>query len=216
VRALDCFRWAPRADRLHTRIRWASCPFEAVAAELPTEGRVLELGCGHGLFALHLALTGPARQVFGSDIDVDKIGVARRAATVAAEAGATVTFDVAPAGRPPAGPWAGIAIVDVLYLLPVEQQRQVLADAAAELAPGGVLVVKEMADRPRWKARWNRWQEQLAVRVLRITEGATIVVRPPEELAAWLTEAGLEVTTSRAVDRHYLHPHHLLVARRPR
>lgn len=214
MRALDCFRWAPLADRLHTRIRWASCPFDVVAAELPASGVILELGCGHGLFSLHLALACPERHVTGSDIDTDKVAVAQRAGTVAAGAGATVAFEVAPAGKPPAGPWAGIAIVDVLYLLPPDQQRAVLADAAAVLAPDGVLVVKEMGTHPTWKARWNRVQEQVAVRVLRLTEGSTIVTTPPDVLAGWLTEAGLDVTVSRAVDRGYLHPHHLLVARR--
>lgn len=215
MRALDCFRWAPAADRLHTRIRWASCPFAAVAAEVPAAGDVLELGCGHGLFSIHLALTGPDRRVTGCDIDTAKLVVARRAAEVAAGAGAAVAFAEAPAGKPPAGPWAAVAIVDVLYLLDPEAQRQVLVDAAAVLAPGGLLVVKEMADRPGWKVRWNQVQETLAVKVLRITEGATISMVPPPTMASWLTDAGLDVTTSRPLDRGYLHPHHLLVARKP-
>jgi SAM-dependent methyltransferase len=212
VQALDCYRWAPVGDRIHTWVRWRSCPFEAVAAEVPTEGDILELGCGHGLFSLHLAITAPDRRVTGSDIDAEKLVVARRAAAVS---GREISFFDSPAGAPPPGPWDAVAIVDVLYLLDPDAQRRVLVDAALVLAPGGLLVVKEMGEAPAWKARWNRIQEALAVKVLRITEGATIALVPPSTYEGWLADAGLTVTSSRRIDRRYPHPHHLLVARKP-
>jgi len=52
----------------------------AIEAEVPRRGRVLDLGCGHGLFSLLLAATSPERQVTGVDVDGDKLGLARRAA----------------------------------------------------------------------------------------------------------------------------------------
>ena len=70
-----------------------------------------------------------------------------------------------------------------------------------------------MSRTPAWKFRWNRVQEQLAVRVLRITQGHDIHFLADEALPAHLRAAGLQVTEDRAVDRGYLHPHRLLVAR---
>ena len=49
--ALRAYRKLPAAARLHATIRWWSAPFPAVAAYLPPSGRVLEIGCGHGLFS---------------------------------------------------------------------------------------------------------------------------------------------------------------------
>jgi 2-polyprenyl-3-methyl-5-hydroxy-6-metoxy-1,4-benzoquinol methylase len=197
--------------RLHTRVRWRSCPFPAVAAAVPTAGRVLEIGCGHGLLATHLALASADRDVVGTDVDGDKIQAAQRAA-----AGITnLTFAPAAPGELPDGPFDAICVVDVLYLIDREGERGLVHAAAERLAPGGVLVLKEMAPSPAWKFRWMVLQERLAVQVLRITAGHDLTFVPPDELATWCTEAGLVEVAHTRLDRGYLHPHHLVVARKP-
>jgi 2-polyprenyl-3-methyl-5-hydroxy-6-metoxy-1,4-benzoquinol methylase len=201
----------PLTTRLHTRVRWRSCPFEEIAEAVPPTGRVLEIGCGHGLFATHLALTGPGRTVVGTDVDGDKIQAAQRAA----EGLANLTFAPAAPGELPDGTWDAICIVDVLYLIDRAGERGLLHEAARRLDPGGVLVVKEMATEPAWKFRWMALQERLSVQVLRITEGHDLTFVPPDELAGWMTEAGLVDVTHRRLDRGHLHPHHLVTARRP-
>jgi len=205
--ALALYRRAPLADRVHVHVRWWSAPFRRLVRTLPAAGRVLEIGCGHGLFAAYAALDAPARSVVGVDIDADKVAVG-----AAATAGLpNVRLSASPDGDVPAGPWDAVVVVDVLYLLPADQQRRVLTAAAAALAPGGRLVVKEMAATPRWKARWNAFQETLSVRVLRITAGSSaFTFLDPAETAATLRAAGLAVTAAR-LDRGRLHPHHVLV-----
>jgi 2-polyprenyl-3-methyl-5-hydroxy-6-metoxy-1,4-benzoquinol methylase len=181
---------------------------QAVAAAIPLTGRVLEVGCGHGLLANYLALESQTREVHGADIDGPKIEAARQAGQMSG-----ATFSVLTPGLLPEGPWAAVAIVDVLYLLTEAQQRALLRDCAAALAPGGVLVVKEMSPAPRWKAGWNRFQETLAVRLLRITEGeGGFTFLPPEQLAGWMAQDGLSVR-HRPLHKGYPHPHHLVVGR---
>ena len=136
-------------------IRWFSAPFPAIAAALPPGGRVLEIGCGHGLFSAYAALLDPTREVLGVDIDADKID----AAQVAARAVEHLEIREAPDGAVPDGPWDVVVFVDVLYLLPADEQRRLLAEAVRALAPGGRVVVKEMGTRPAWKVRWNTVQE---------------------------------------------------------
>ena len=93
---------------------------------------------------------------------------------------------------------------------------RLLADCAAQLAPGGVLVVKDMATRPRWKARLNRLQETVSVRVLRITEGSPdFTFVGPDVRAGWLRDAMLTGVRARRLDRGRAHPHHLLLGRAP-
>ena len=221
--ALRAFRDLPVAARVHATVRWWSAPLPRVEAALPPAGRVLGIGCGHGLFSAYAALaadrSGPGRSVVGVDIDADKIALARRLA--AGLDGVDLTFRVAESGAVPVGPWDAIVIVDVLYLLPAAAQRALLTEAAGRLAPDGVLLVKEMSPTPRWKAAWNRGQETLAVSVLGITEreGAGPDGAPafdfvdPATMAGWLGAQGLWTARQR-LDRGRLHPHHLLLARR--
>ena len=230
--ALAAYAEQSAAVRLHARVRWARAPVPAIAGVLPVTGRILEIGCGHGLFSVYAALASSARAVRGVDIDQDKIAVARLVAgRVSADLEADLEFDVTPSGAVSPGPWDAIVVVDMLYLLPAEQQQQLLTEAAGELAPGGRLVIKEMSRTPRWKAAWNTAQETLAVSILGITERASTPAAPragtgpgvgparfefvaPETMALWLADAGLE-TSSRRLDRGRIHPHHLLVASRP-
>ncbi|QTE30273.1 class I SAM-dependent methyltransferase [Pengzhenrongella sicca] len=206
--ALALYAREPLGVRVHVHGRWWSAPFAPAAAALPPTGRILEIGCGHGLFAAYCALSEPGRTVVGVDIDAAKI---RHAQAAAIEG--RLSFAVGASGEVPAGPWDAVAIVDMLYLLPASEQRRLLAAAARTLAPGGILVIKEMGTRPRWKVRWNTWQETVSVRVLRITAGSSLEFVPPAVMAGWLGELGL-TTTARRLDRGRMHPHHLLVARR--
>jgi 2-polyprenyl-3-methyl-5-hydroxy-6-metoxy-1,4-benzoquinol methylase len=211
--ALALYEGLGAATRVHVHVRWASCPFPRVAEAIPTSGRVLEVGCGHGLFSSYLALQSREREVHGVDLDTEKIDKARVAASRATARGASVSFTVAPSGAVPRGPWSAIAIIDVLYLLDPPGQRRLIAECAAQLAPGGVLVLKEMSFEPRWKFRWNTLQETLAVRVLGITEGRALSFLTTDELAAAMSDAGLQPTASRPIHRGRPHPHHLVVGR---
>ncbi|MFN2505706.1 MAG: methyltransferase domain-containing protein [Acidimicrobiales bacterium] len=214
-KALSLYSGAPPQVRAHVWGRWATCPFPKVAAAVPERGRVLEIGCGYGLFSCHLALTSPQREVLGVDVDVDKIVHGRFAAEKARNLGAECELHLEPPGEVPEGPWDAVVIVDVLYLLDPDAQAGLLHSCAEQLALGGVLVVKEMASSPRWKARWNAVQETLAVRVLRITTGDQLVFLEPEVLGAWMESAGLKVTHE-PLDHRYPHPHHLMVGARRR
>jgi 2-polyprenyl-3-methyl-5-hydroxy-6-metoxy-1,4-benzoquinol methylase len=147
----------------------------------------------------------------GTDVDGDKIQAAQRAAAGIPN----LAFAPAEPGELPDGPFDAICVVDVLYLIDREGERGLVHAAAERLAPGGVLVCKEMAPRPAWKFRWMVLQERLAVQVLRITAGHDLTFVPPDELATWCTEAGLVEVAHTRLDRGYLHPHHLVVARKP-
>jgi 2-polyprenyl-3-methyl-5-hydroxy-6-metoxy-1,4-benzoquinol methylase len=213
-RALALYDDAPRGDRFHVRFRWWTCPFTAIEAQVPATGRVLEVGCGHGLLALHLALAGPGREVTGVDIDEHKIELAQRAAARLGPDEAQVAFAVVEPDGFAAGRYDAIVIADVLYLLRPEARRALLAECVEHLAPGGVLLVKETDRLPRWKGALTVAQEKLATRVLRITEGDEVSFAPPGEFVDQLRAAGLDVSLER-VDRGYPHPHVLIVARAP-
>lgn len=200
--ALRRFRSQALSTRAHVNLRWLSCPFAAVEAELPRSGRVLEIGCGHGLFTLYAALASPERQLLGVDVDADKVAAAAAACTGVPN----IAVAEVPEGWAPAGAWDAIAIIDVLYLLGPAAGVALIDACAASLAPGGRMVVKEIATGPRWKYRLAVGQELAATRVTHITQGDTVAFLPPEDISSRLTAAGLEVA-SRRLDRGYPYPH---------
>jgi 2-polyprenyl-3-methyl-5-hydroxy-6-metoxy-1,4-benzoquinol methylase len=210
-RVFELYADASRADRLHLRVRWATCPVPAIDAEVPTHGRVLEVGCGHGLVATYMALTCSERSVVGVDIDERKLVLARDAAERLEPHEASLQFASSHDGAVPAGPWDAIVIVDVLYLIDPDLELALLDACVAELAPGGVLVLKETDVVPRLKHAIAKAQEILATRVMRITAGDALSFTPITELAEHLTDRGLTVTVRR-VDAGYPHPHSMLVA----
>jgi SAM-dependent methyltransferase len=227
--ALRACRTLPLTARVHASLRWWSAPFPAMEAAVPRAGRVLEIGCGHGLFSTFLTLSSAQRSVVGVDIDATKIALAQ--AVAHGLPGEDLRFEVGVSGTVPAGPWHAIVIVDVLYLLPAGRQADLLAAAVEQLAPRGLLLIKEMSPTPRWKARWNRWQETVTVSILGITQttgerppatasdgrsrrGGRFDFVDPATMAGWLRGLGL-TTSSRRLDRHRVHPHFLLMGRVP-
>lgn len=205
------FRDATLPQRAHVVGRALTCPLDALSRALPSEGRILDVGCGHGVVAMHLALASPAREVVGVDIDDGKIAVARRASARGAALGLRTRFD--PCARElPAGPWDAVLLVDVLYLLRPGAQREMIARCARLLGPRSTLAVKAIATRPRWKLGLTLSQEHLATRVARITRGEVVSFLPLETTAGWMREVVDDVRVLH-LDSWRPHAHALLLGR---
>lgn len=213
--AVRAFGGERRITRAHVRVRAATCPFPEIHRCLPPSGSVLDLGCGHGLGAIRMALAEPDRQVLGVDIDADKVAVARRAANAAGVTDRVEFRIVESSWRPAERSVDAVLVADVLYLLPPAEQTELIGACLRAVTAGGTVVVKEMASRPRWKRRFTILQEQLSVRVLGITAGSGVHLPDPDDLEDALRATGAAV---RRLDLSHgrPHPHLVLVARTDR
>ena len=184
--------------RLHTFVRFVTCPFLRVVRHVPAGAAVLEIGAGHGVFAV-LARAGGAGRVVAVEPDLRKVRALKDVDVVAGyDDCVRGAFDV-------------VALVDVLYKIPIAEWDALLARVATRLRPGGLLIVKEQDPTARIKNGWNRLQERLAS-ALRLTLGESFSYEPPHAFAERLRRHGFAPQPPRRIDFGYPHPHVLYLA----
>ncbi|HVR40918.1 MAG TPA: methyltransferase domain-containing protein [Thermoanaerobaculia bacterium] len=197
------FRRSRISTRVHALIRFLTCPFLRVLRFMPRDTRtMLEIGAGHGVFSRLAAARGVAR-IVAVEPDLSKVANTNRD-SIAFVAG----FDDVVRGT-----FDCIAIMDVLYAIPIAQWDGILARAAGRLRDGGVLLIKEQDPRARIKNAWNRAQEWLSMTLLRITYAETFNYEDPDAFVARLGRHGFKVDVRR-VDFLYPHPHIAYIATR--
>ncbi len=161
---------------------------------LTDEGRILDVGCGFGLFAAYFGQTHARRAIVGVDPDARRIALASR---VAASLGlVNHEFHVGDVRDVPIeGPFAGAYVLDVMHHIPSRDQRGVLERLRDLLAPGGVLLIKDITTEPRYELLFTElldrvmvgWSEELAY-------------RHHKEWGEILTELGFKVRIVRVPD----------------
>jgi 2-polyprenyl-3-methyl-5-hydroxy-6-metoxy-1,4-benzoquinol methylase len=194
-------------NRLHILGRRVFCPYSRVEQAVPKEANVLDYGCGHGDFSFYLKKRGGKRRILGVDIDSGKIEYAVRHYEGDKLAFECITRleDLRHAG------FDCVVIMDVLYLLPREEQQRLLKTMHSLLPDGGLLIIKEVRDRPRWKNKLATMQEILAVKVLKITQGKQIHFKNSAAFRRELEQYGFSVSAFN-IDRFYPASHTLFVA----
>jgi cyclopropane fatty-acyl-phospholipid synthase-like methyltransferase len=181
---------------------------DEIGQYLPQSGPVLDIGCGFGLFSLYYAAKAPGRFVRGIDLNGRRVAMARRAAArlsienVAYEEGDAHLFK----GD---GEVAGAYMLDIVHHIAPDAVPTLLRRLHACLAPGGVLIVKDVDTHPVPK-RWFTWTLD------KLMAPATPVrYWSGDELGATLRAAGFEVRRHAMLD-FLPYPHVIYIAtRRP-
>lgn len=183
-RVLARYRGAGLASRLFLNARWRWTPYERIVAALPASGTILDLGSGHGLLSLALAMSGPRRTVRGVDHDPTRTALACRAAesvpNVAFETGSLLDGVTAA---------DGIVVLDALHYLSFDEQELFLARCRAALRPGGVFLVRDVDAGAGSRSVVNRAYERVMTG-LRITRAEKLHFRSAGEWVAALGRAG--------------------------
>jgi len=194
------------ATKLYLRIKLRICPFLAVETYVPRSGKVVDLGCGNGVFSNLLKLGSPSRQVVGFDLDPKKIKAAR-------DVHKDITgleFQVANITDMDYPSADVFSLVDVLYLIPRREQEDMLRKCCRALSSGGALILKDMDTQPRWKYFWNVLQETLAVKIIGFTLGGKFYFRERADYLRLLRGIGFRVKAV-PLDKGYWYPHILYV-----
>ncbi|MBS1598046.1 MAG: 1-acyl-sn-glycerol-3-phosphate acyltransferase [Bacteroidetes bacterium] len=106
---------------------------------LPSDGKLLDLGCGYGFMCYMMHFTSPSREITGVDYDEEKIETANncfgkdeRIHFVHADA-AEFNFEK----------YDGIVLSDVLHYLQPLQQKKLIEKCIDNLNPNGKIIIRE-------------------------------------------------------------------------
>jgi 2-polyprenyl-3-methyl-5-hydroxy-6-metoxy-1,4-benzoquinol methylase len=151
--------------KLFLHLRWWLTPYARMAAFVPKSGKMLDVGCGHGLLAMEMALSEPNRTVLATDHDVARIDLATQAAN-SGKGIANLKFEVS-IGSPVAdvgaeGKFDAIMMIDFLHYFSPEQQDDMIAKAFANLQPGGWLLAREVNQQGGLISKLNQFYEKMA------------------------------------------------------
>lgn len=180
---------------------------DEIGQYLPARGRVLDIGCGFGLFSLYYALEHPEIEIFGVDLNARRIAMAREAAQ---RLGVTnVRYEVGDARTlVPDASLDGAYMMDIVHHIPREAVTPLLGRLHQSLKPGARLVIKDVDARPAYK-RWFTWWLDKAM-----DPKAPVDYWRRRELESLLRGLGFEVFSHAMVDV-LPYPHHLYTCRRP-
>jgi SAM-dependent methyltransferase len=184
-RILERYPHASAFQRWHMRGRLKLCPYDKLDRHLTGAGNLLDVGCGFGHFAWHLASVNPDLRYFGTDIDGRKIALAQ--GSVSSNDGSLPQFQLGDASTLPDLPerFGNIVFLDVLYLLPWEAQKSLMAWALGRLAPGptSAMVIKTMEQARGFSGFRAVAEEWIMVSLLRRTmsSGALNGARPASD-----------------------------------
>ncbi len=164
--ALRLYADQPFGIRAFVMARHLLCPLSTIDRYVPARGRILDLGCGHGLFSTLMAISSPERSILG----VEPSGVKMRTATTLGSKLPNVRFRQGTIDDVAEGSLDAITILDVLYLLPVPEKLKILRRCHQILGPEGKLVLKTNDTHPAWKYRWA-WLQEVAMTRVGLTMG---------------------------------------------
>lgn len=120
---------------------------QMLALCLRGKGRILDIGCGFGLFGCYFATMYPEIQYTGFDTNEQRIEQANRAAS---RLGLTnVRFNCGDArDLRITGTYDAVLLVDLLHHINDEEKAKLLKSCSLSLVPNGRLIIKEVTTHP--------------------------------------------------------------------
>lgn len=144
----------------YVRMRGRLLRLDYYSEILPSQGLVIDVGCGYGVLANYLSLCAPDRQVLGIDLSSKRIAAALK--TIGSRK--NISFLTEDAARWVWPSCTGISMTDFLHHVYPPEQEIVLYKAFQSLQKDGVLLISEVD--PTAKPSYRYWASYLSDRVL--------------------------------------------------
>lgn len=176
-----------RLQKVYFFLRFLVCPFSQIESFVPKKGLVIDVGCGYGIFSNLMALRSDKRQVWGCDIEEDRI----EASGTAAMRQKNVSFSVATVKTLKLPKCDVVTMVDLLHHVHPELQESIIKESFSKLKDGGTLVIKDIDTKPFFKYAFNYVHDFV------MTRGEPLYFAGQKGLSKQLERIGFDVTVHR-------------------
>jgi len=187
------------------------CPFDLLLPRIAAPATLLDVGCGGGLWLGLCAHFGLLARGVGFDYNAPAIATADAMRAQLGERGQMLTFQHARAQDGahawPSEQFSVVSIIDVMHHVPPADQPALIAQAAAHVEPGGLLLYKDIASTPWAMASMNRLHDLVLAQ-------QWVHYAAADDVTRWAESAGL-VRTDQVRMHRLWYPHQLLVFSKP-
>ena len=145
---------------IFAKIRFWDAPYRELEKVVPKKGKILDLGCGDGIFINYLAITGPKRKLMGIEINKDRLKVANKGL----ENTRFVVGDLLKESFPKVD---AITMIHLLHHLPSRKsQEELIKKVSKNMRTGGKLIIAEVSEKPFLKYLLSWVVDAFAVPIL--------------------------------------------------
>ena len=118
-------------------------PLRLLDGYLHENSKILDLGCGEGMFSNALARLLPEAEIYGVDVDLEKLQQARKCRL------ANATFEEGDAKRFSFEAADAVIFNDMLHHNSFQEQEMLVSHAASLLSDNGLIIIKEVDSNDR-------------------------------------------------------------------
>ncbi len=151
-------RYPTLTSRTYVLLRYALLPFECIEPYLPKKGLIVDLGCGYGSYDIYFTLKEPKRKIIGLELMKGRVKIAKQAS----KGVSNVKFRSQDFTKDSKIKYAdAICMFDLLHHIPYTAQEALLKECRKKLKKNGFLIIKDIAEKPRWKFLYNYLHDKI-------------------------------------------------------
>ena len=187
-------------NSIYLKLRWRLTKFKEIEEVIPTEGRILDLGCGFGILSNYLYLKSNKRKIIGLDYSKKRITNAKktiRNKNLQFKVSNLITDKIPKANC--------YVLIDFLHHIIRQHHNEILKKIFNSLETGGTLIFQEIDKKNTVKYYFTYLLDRT------LNYGEKVYYLPAKEWEKILIATGFKIKEIKRLDKNSLFPNILFI-----